>query len=83
MNKKSSGSNLKDLESLMAELDQIVVSMEAGQLSIEKAFQQFERGVVLTKQCQKLLKDAEHKVEILLQNQNIRDFHALNDQDDE
>jgi exodeoxyribonuclease VII small subunit len=39
--------------------------MEAGDLTLESALKQFERGIQLTRQCQKALREAEQKVEIL------------------
>jgi exodeoxyribonuclease VII small subunit len=50
----------------LAELEQIVDRLERGDLSLDESLQQFERGVQLTKSCQTALKQAEHKVEVLL-----------------
>lgn len=55
-----------DFERSLAELEQIVERLEQGDLTLEESLRQFERGVQLTRQCQTALKDAEHKVEILL-----------------
>ena len=41
--------------------------LEHGDLSLEQALAQFERGVALARECQAALKQAEQKVEILLQ----------------
>jgi exodeoxyribonuclease VII small subunit len=40
--------------------------MEQGNLSLEESLQHFERGIQLTRTCQQALKEAEQKVEILL-----------------
>lgn len=53
-------------EQSLAELEQLVQQLEAGDLSLEDALQQFERGVQLTKQCQQALSAAEQKVQVLL-----------------
>jgi exodeoxyribonuclease VII small subunit len=42
--------------------------MEHGELSLEQSLEKFERGVSLIKHCQKVLQDAEQKVQILMQN---------------
>lgn len=55
-----------DLEKAMGELEQIVEQLEAGELSLEKSLAQFEKGVKLSRECQKALTEAEQKVQILL-----------------
>ena len=55
-----------DLDSSLQELESVVEQLESGDLSLEKALKQFERGVKLTRKCQTTLKEAEQKVEILL-----------------
>ena len=48
-----------DFESSLAELEELVEVMEAGDLSLEASLEAFERGVKLTRACQSALKDAE------------------------
>lgn len=55
-----------DFEGSLAELEAIVDRLEQGELSLDESLRQFERGVQLTRVCQAALKQAEHKVEILL-----------------
>lgn len=56
-----------DFERALAELEATVDALEHGELSLEEALKQFERGVALARDCQAALKQAEQKVEILLQ----------------
>ncbi len=56
-----------DFETALAELEALVEKMEQGELSLDESLQQFERGVQLTRSCQQALKDAEQKVQVLLQ----------------
>lgn len=56
-----------DFERALAELETTVDSLEHGELSLEEALKQFERGVALARECQTALKQAEQKVEILMQ----------------
>jgi exodeoxyribonuclease VII small subunit len=56
-----------DFEAALAELEALVAQMEEGDLPLEDALRQFERGVTLTQQCQQALKQAEQKVEILME----------------
>jgi exodeoxyribonuclease VII small subunit len=55
-----------DFEQAMTELEALVERLERGELPLEEALKQFERGVELTAACQTALKSAEQKVEILL-----------------
>jgi len=52
-------------EAALEELEQLVQRMETGELSLEESLKAFERGVVLTRDCQKALKDAELRVQAL------------------
>jgi exodeoxyribonuclease VII small subunit len=54
-----------DFESALAELEEIVRRLEQGELSLEESLRQFERGVALTRNCQKALRQAEQKIRIL------------------
>lgn len=55
-----------NLEEALGELEALVEEMESGDLPLEQAMKQFERGITLTRQCQTALRDAEQKVEVLL-----------------
>lgn len=55
-----------DFETAMEELEGLVRSMEEGDLSLEDSLKAFEKGVRLTRQCQKALREAEQKVQVLL-----------------
>ena len=54
------------LEQTLADLEQVVEKLEAGDVPLNQALKEFERGIKLTRQCQSALKEAEQKVEILL-----------------
>lgn len=55
-----------DFEQSLKELEELVTRMERGDLTLEESLQAFERGIQLTRGCQKALREAEQKVEILL-----------------
>lgn len=59
-----------DFETAIAELEQLVETLEQGDISLEDSLKHFERGIVLTRTCQKALQDAEQKVQILTQNKS-------------
>ena len=67
--------SLKDLESLVAEL-------ETGELPLEEAMKKFENGIKLTRACQTALKEAEQKVEILLNESKTEVFAPLDNESD-
>ena len=61
-----------DLEKAMGELDALVEQLEAGELTLDKSLQQFEKGVRLSRECQAALTEAEQKVKILM-NSELQD----------
>lgn len=66
-----------NLEKSLAELEALVEELESGDLPLEKAMKKFEDGIKLTRGCQAALKEAEQKVEILLQSaggEQLEDF---------
>ena len=54
-------------EQSLAELEQLVQQMESGDMSLEQSLKAFEKGVKLTRECQKALTEAEQKVQVLLE----------------
>ena len=54
-------------EEALQELEQLVERMEQGQMTLEDSLKAFERGVQLTRACQTALREAEQKVQILLE----------------
>jgi exodeoxyribonuclease VII small subunit len=74
---KGAGSNMGNaaktpdnptFESALAELEQIVSSMEAGQMPLEQSLAAYKRGAELLKYCQTALQDAQQQVKILEDN---------------
>ena len=58
--------NTLNFEKSLTELERLVESMEKGDLTLEESLKSFEKGVQLTRTCQKALQEAEQKVQILL-----------------
>jgi exodeoxyribonuclease VII small subunit len=52
-------------EQALAELEEIVASLEANKLPLEESMKLFERGQALTKRCLALLEKAELRVKQL------------------
>jgi len=57
-----------NLEKSIGDLETLVDELESGDLPLEKAMKKFEDGIKLTRQCQAALKEAEQKVEVLVQS---------------
>ncbi|MEA3278214.1 MAG: exodeoxyribonuclease VII small subunit [Pseudomonadota bacterium] len=55
----------QSFETALAELESLVDTLEKGELSLEESLEAFERGIKLTRTCQKALDEAEQKVRIL------------------
>lgn len=74
-------SNSINFEKTLAELEQLVETMEKGDLSLEDSLKHFERGIVLTKTCQKALSEAEQKISILLSKNGEAELEPFNPED--
>lgn len=55
-------------EEAISELEQIVAHLEAGELPLEDALKQFERGISLARSNSQKLQKAQQQVAILMQN---------------
>lgn len=55
-------------------LEQIVASMESGQLSLEDSLAAYQRGSILLEHCQKALASVEQQVKILNERQQLTTF---------
>jgi exodeoxyribonuclease VII small subunit len=55
-----------EFERSLARLEEVVRRLESPHLSLDEAMKLFEEGVVLSRECQKQLEEAEGRVEILL-----------------
>lgn len=68
-----------DYEASITELESLVERLEQGDLSLEESLKLYESGVLLTRDCQEALSQAEQKVQLLLQQgdqANIVDFEG-------
>ena len=56
----------KNFEEQIEELESIIKELEAGKLNLDESVEQFEAGMKISKECSKMLEDAERKITILL-----------------
>lgn len=59
---------LDQFEKQLAELEDLVRTLETGEVRLEEAVKHFERGMSLSKSCEKLLQQAELRVQQLSQD---------------
>lgn len=57
-------------EDALKRLEEIVDTLEKGELSLEKSLKIFEEGVRLSRLCGKMLDKAEKKVEMLVRSES-------------
>jgi exodeoxyribonuclease VII small subunit len=55
-----------DFEQQLAALEDLVNTLESGELSLEESLKSFEQGIKVARDCQAALKSAEQKVEVLM-----------------
>ena len=58
----------KKFEASLSRLEEIVSSLEGGELPLEQSLKLFEEGIKLARICNARLEEAERKVEILLKD---------------
>ena len=75
-------STIKDFESAIAELEQIVKQLEQGDLALEASLALFERGVELSRYCHEQLGAAQRRIEVLTERGELKDASRLLDPDD-
>ena len=59
-------SRIAEFERSLDELEQLVVRMEQGELTLDDSLHSFERGIALYRTCQSALEQAELRVSQLL-----------------
>ncbi len=55
-----------NFEDTMAELEKTVSMLESGDATLDESLELFEKGIKLSKQCQRMLDKAEKKVSVLM-----------------
>jgi len=71
--------SLKNFEHKLEELEDLVENLESGDLDLEEALTQFEKGIKMTRECQQALNAAEQRVKILVEKDGEDQLVDLND----
>ena len=73
------GEKLMKFEEAMKELEETVNKLESEEVSLDEAMELFEKGVGLSKTCQKLLSEAQLKVtKLIAENNSETEFDTEN-----
>jgi len=68
-------------ELALTELETLVDTLEKGELTLEESLAAFERGIALTRTCQRALDEAEQKVRILTERSADADLEPFEEHD--
>ena len=60
----------KSFEEQISELEKIINELENGNLNLDDSVVKFEEGMKISKECNKMLENAEKKITILLNDEN-------------
>ena len=60
----------KTFEENLKELEEIATKLESGDLGLDDAIKEFEKGIKLSKECSNKLDKAEKKINILVQGED-------------
>ncbi len=60
----------KSFEEQIQELEKIINELENGNLNLDDSVIKFEEGMKISKECNKMLENAEKKITILLNDEN-------------
>lgn len=53
-------------EEKIKKLEEIATELESGKLNLDESMKKFEEGIMLSKECNKILDEAEKKITILI-----------------
>jgi exodeoxyribonuclease VII small subunit len=75
----------KKFEASLSRLEEIVRSLEGGELPLEQSLKLFEEGIKLARICNVRLEEAERKIEVLMKDgtgkMTTKPFEAEDDQE--
>ncbi|MBM7869204.1 exodeoxyribonuclease VII small subunit [Clostridium pascui] len=60
------GRKAESYEGLMTKLEEILSSMDSGEVSLEDSMKKYEEGIKICNKLYKILNDSENKIKILM-----------------
>ena len=72
----------KTFKENLKELEDIATNLESGDLGLDEAIKEFEKGIKLSKECSNKLDEAEKKINILVQGEdgNIKEENFVSEE---
>ena len=67
--------NKKNFEESLARLEEIVKTLENGNVALNESLSLFEEGISLSKSCEEELKNIEVKAAKILENSKLSEFN--------
>ena len=71
-----------DFESKIKQLEEIAKELENGNLNLDESMRKFEEGMHISKECTKILDEAEKKIMILVNDNGNLNEKEYNTQDE-
>ncbi len=69
----------KKFEDKVKELEEIIASLESGEVSLDESIEKYTKAMKLVKECDEQLKNIEEKVnKIVTENGTLEDFEPEN-----
>ncbi len=66
-----------DFEQSLEKLEELVETLEAGDLTLEQSLKSFEEGIALSRVCQSALADAEQTIKVLTEKNGQQSFDTI------
>ena len=60
----------RKFEEMIEDLEAISKDLESGRLSLDDSVKAFEQGIEISKECSKILEDAEKRISILIEKED-------------
>lgn len=82
MTEPKRGTKSPNFEKSLSSLEKLVEELEQGDLPLEQALKNYEKGISLARECQNALKNAEQRVHTLME-ENEQLVEDADDNDDD
>ena len=63
----------------LSNLEEIIIKMDSGELSLEESLKYFEEGIKIHRQCHSALKDAEQRISVLTHSDEYNEEQPFED----
>lgn len=67
-------------EEAIKELEEVVASLDSGENGLDESIALFEKGIKLSKECQKMLDNAEKKVRMIMSDGSIGEMPGVGEE---